>query len=271
VEALHLVAARGPQAVTELQAAIRASPVLHVDETGWRQDGVNGYAWTFSTPTERVFVRGGRDRPVLEQQLGQDYAGVLVSDFYAVYTSYDGRHQYCWAHLLRDVDEVIGQHPADATVRGWADAVHALYARATAFADPDPAVRRQQRLAYEAALGALCAPFLGVAEAPQRVLCERITTHLRDLFVFVEDPAVPATNNAAERSLRNFVDGPQDQRRHPLPGGNGHQDDLGHAVRHLAPARARPPGRVPRPPHRSSSLNSYAGSRRKSCCGFVNC
>jgi transposase len=205
VEALHLVAARGPQAVTELQAAIRASPVLHVDETGWRQDGVNGYAWTFSTPTERVFVRGGRDRPVLEQQLGQDYAGVLVSDFYAVYTSYDGRHQHWWAHLLRDVDEVIGQHPADATVRGWADAVHALYARATAFADPDPAVRRQQRLAYEAALGALCAPFLGVAEAPQRVLCERITTHLRDLFVFVEDPAVPATNNATERSLRHLV------------------------------------------------------------------
>ena len=31
------------------------------------------------------------------------YAGVLVSDFYAAYTTYEGRHQYCWAHLLRDV------------------------------------------------------------------------------------------------------------------------------------------------------------------------
>ena len=36
-------------------------------------------------------------------------------------------------------------------------------------------------------------------------LCERITTHLRELFVFVEDPAVPPTNNAAERSLRHLV------------------------------------------------------------------
>ena len=44
-----------------------------------------------------------------------------------------------------------------------------------------------------------------LADAPQRVLCERITKHLRELFVFVEDPAVPATNNAAERSLRHLV------------------------------------------------------------------
>ncbi|MGH2601048.1 MAG: IS66 family transposase, partial [Dehalococcoidia bacterium] len=38
-----------------------------------------------------------------------------------------------------------------------------------------------------------------------RVLCQRILQHLADLFVFVEDPAVPPTNNAAERSLRHLV------------------------------------------------------------------
>jgi N-acetylmuramic acid 6-phosphate (MurNAc-6-P) etherase len=37
------------------------------------------------------------------------------------------------------------------------------------------------------------------------VLCERITKHLRELFVFVENPAVPATNNAAKRRLRHLV------------------------------------------------------------------
>src|SRR5262249_40455260 len=148
---------------------------------------------------------GGRDRPLLEATVGTEYAGVLVSDFYAVYTGYNGRHQYCWAHLLRDVDAVVDQHRDDARVRGWADALHALYQRATGFAPPDPAVRRQHRQAYEAELGALCAPFLGDAQAPQRGLCERIVRHLSALFVFVEDPAVPATNNAAERSLRHLV------------------------------------------------------------------
>jgi hypothetical protein len=93
VDALHLVADRAAPLMQHLGEAIRASPVLHVDETGWRQDGTNGYAWTFSTERERLFVRGGRDRPVLEQAIGTDYAGVLVSDFYAAYTSYAGRHQ----------------------------------------------------------------------------------------------------------------------------------------------------------------------------------
>src|SRR5262249_23614782 len=163
--------------------------VLHVDETGWRQGGTNGYAWTFSTAQERLFRHGGRDRPLLEATVGTEYAGVLVSDFYAVYTGYNGRHQYCWAHLLPDVDAVVDQHRDDARVRGWADALHALYQRATGFAPPDPAVRRQHRQAYEAELGALCAPFLGDAQAPQRGLCERIVRHLSALFVFVEDPA----------------------------------------------------------------------------------
>lgn len=207
VGALHSVAARAAPVVADLREVIRASPVLHVDETGWRQDGENGYVWTLSTPTERVFVHGSRARAMLEREVGEAYGGVLVSDFYAAYTSYEGRHQYCWAHLLRDVDELVSQQRRDASVVGWADAVHALYQRATASASAvaaDTAARRQ-RQAYEAEVEALCAPFLGVADAPQRVLCARITKHLGELFVFVEELAVPPTNNAAERSLRHLV------------------------------------------------------------------
>jgi hypothetical protein len=206
VGALRTVAAHAAPAVASIREAMRASPVLHVDETGWREDGDNGYLWTFSTGTARLFLRGSRERAVLEATIGPDFAGVLVSDFYAAYTTYAGRHQYCWAHLLRDVDEVLAAHPGDPGVAGWADGVHALYQRATA--EPltaAPAARRHARQGYEAALGALCGPYLAREEAPQRGLCARITKHLAELFVFVEDPAVPPTNNAAERSLRHLV------------------------------------------------------------------
>jgi hypothetical protein len=208
VGVLHALAARAAPVVADIQERLRASPVLHADETGWRQDGANGYAWTFSTATERAFAWGGRDRAMLERAIGDTYGGVLVSDFYAAYTTYEGRHQYCWAHLLRDVDDLAAQQRSDATVQGWADRVHGLYRRATADAAAparEARLRRRQRHAYEAELGALCAPFLGLADAPQRVLCQRITKHLAELFVFVEDPAVPPTNNAAERSLRHLV------------------------------------------------------------------
>jgi len=206
VAALKTVARHADAVVAGIREQIRGSPVLHVDETGWREDGHNGYAWTFSTPVARLFVRGGRERAVLERELGSDYAGVLVSDFYTAYTGYEGRHQYCWAHLLRDIAELVDQHRDAGVVRGWADGVQAVYQRATAGAAvPDPAARRLVRQECEATLAALCAPYLGVTEAPQRVLCERITRHLAELFVFVEDPTVPATNNAAERSLRHLV------------------------------------------------------------------
>jgi transposase len=206
VGALHTVAARAAAVVGGLHEAIRASPVLHVDETGWREDGSNGYVWTFSTETARVFVRGSRERAVLERQVGTAYAGVLVSDFYAAYTTYEGRHQYCWAHLLRDVAELVAEHRQDAAVVGWADGVDALYRRATIAATlPEATARRRERQACEVALATLCAPYLGATAAPQRVLCERIAKHLPALFVFVEDLAVPPTNNAAERSLRHLV------------------------------------------------------------------
>lgn len=213
VGALHTVAAHAAPLVERLRTDIRGSPVLHADETGWRENGRNGYAWTFSTPQARSFVHGGRDKGMLADALGASFAGVLVSDFYGVYTSYEGRHQYCWAHLLRDVDELVSQHPDDAGVRGWADAVHRCFIRAKAEADPDPAARLRARQRCEAALLAICAPALRPAPAgteaapavPQAGLCRRIEKHLGELFVFVEDPTVPPTNNAAERSLRHLV------------------------------------------------------------------
>ena len=93
-------------------------------------------------------------------------------------------------------------------MRGWADAVHRLFARARAVADPAPAARRRARQRCEAELSALIAPCLAAAagpEAPQAALRRRMGKHLGELFLFVEDPAVPPTNNAAERGLRHLV------------------------------------------------------------------
>ena len=212
VGATRTVAAYAEAVVARHLAAIRGSPVVHADETGWREEGKNGYVWTLSTPEARYFVQGGRNRGMLETALGTDFAGVLVSDFYAAYTTFDGaRHQYCWAHLLRDVDELVRQHPRDAGVWGWADAIHRVFARAKAVGEDNPVARGRARQRCEADLLAVCAPHLltpttdDSVPLPQAGLCRRIEKHLGELFVFVEDPAVPPTNNAAERSLRHLV------------------------------------------------------------------
>src|SRR5581483_6841443 len=90
VEVVHKVAKAGAGAVAAIRERIRASPVVHADETGWREDGANGYVWTYSTPTERYFVRGGRNKEMVDAALGAGSSGVLVCDFYAAYDHHPG-------------------------------------------------------------------------------------------------------------------------------------------------------------------------------------
>ena len=56
-------------------AAVADPPMVHADETGWRQDGLNGYVWTFSTPTERYFLRRGRNKEVVDEVLDESFTG----------------------------------------------------------------------------------------------------------------------------------------------------------------------------------------------------
>ena len=205
VDAVHRTAQQGQAKVASILAQIRASPVVHADETGWREDGHNGYVWTFSTPDARYFLRRGRGKAVVDEALGDSFSGVLVSDFYAAYHHYNGPKQRCWAHLLRDIHDLRARYPDDAPLAQWADAVHQLYRQAKARTHPQEASRRTAQLALERRLLALCQPFLLDASATQAKLCRRIERHLKELFVFVAEPAVPSDNNAAERSLRHLV------------------------------------------------------------------
>jgi hypothetical protein len=64
------VAQRGKAVVEELKQQIRGSPVVNGDETGWREDGRNGYVWSFSTDCLRYFLyRKSRSSAVLKEVL----------------------------------------------------------------------------------------------------------------------------------------------------------------------------------------------------------
>ena len=210
VDATRRVAQKARAELTDILERVRGSPVVHADETGWREDGHNGYVWTFSTPGLRYFLRRGRGKAVVDEVLGEEFAGVLVSDFYAAYHHYDGPKQRCWAHLLRDIHDLRGLYPADGSLTRWADAVHRLYRQATAFTHPSaqqwPAQQRRiAQLTLEQRLLTLCRPYLNDPSAAQARLCRRMANHIKELFVFVAELEVPPDNNAAERSLRPVV------------------------------------------------------------------
>lgn len=209
VNVLRVVRDRARGMREGLIAELRASPVVHGDETGWREGGQNGYLWSFSSPTLRLFeYRRSRGGEIVTELLGGDFGGVLVSDFYGGYNRMMGRHQRCWVHLLRDIGELTERWPRDGQLEEWAGGVGGLYHRARDWVDAHGEAEGPERVAaqrqFEGELMRLCRPHLK-SDRPQRVLCQRVERFLPELFVFVADPRVPSDNNAAERALRPVV------------------------------------------------------------------
>ena len=207
-EVLHKVAGRGQRSYENLRNEVRGSPVVNADETGWREDGINGYIWSFSTPSVRYFLyEQSRASAVVTEALGDEFGGVLVSDFYGAYNIYGGVKQRCWVHLLRDLKKLVEKHPDSKSVGSWVESVRKIYKQAKGVADGNfsQMQRVRARQVFESRLLALATPYLGVRDAPQRVLAKRIDGFLGELFTFVDTDGVPSENNAAERAVRPAV------------------------------------------------------------------
>jgi len=207
-EILHKVAGFVKATVQDILRKIRGSPHAHGDETGWREDGINGYLWSFSTPKLRYFhFERSRAGAVAQKLLGMCFSGVLVCDFYAGYNWYTGPIQRCWVHFLRDLKKLLEAHPDNENVREWVESIKAIYRVAKkiarrGFIEPLRVEFRQQ---LEAKLLAVAQPYVKNESAPQCVLAKRIDRHLGELFTFVEYFSCPSGNNAAERAIRPAV------------------------------------------------------------------
>ncbi len=213
VKILHKTASKGGTQYDNLHQQIRASPVVYADETGNRENGKNGYDWSFSTPAVHYLTyRKTRSQLVVEEVLGNTFQGVLVSDFYAGYNIYEGFHQRCWVHYLRDIHKLCEEYPDNKQVRQWAHAVHTLYTESTGWegpaADLPSGIQQQQRIQkqhrLEGKLKALCEPWV-TTDMPMAGLASRGMRFLPELFTFIRFLGIEPTNNRAERMVRPTV------------------------------------------------------------------
>ncbi len=103
----HAVAQAGQPTVAAIKTAVLAHPHVHMDETGWREDGDNGYVWVMCTPDGlRSFVFDFSRAGAVAETLLDGFGGTLVTDFYGGLQRRCGRHQRCWVHLLRDLRQL---------------------------------------------------------------------------------------------------------------------------------------------------------------------
>ena len=203
---LRRVAQQGQPQAAQIHTTIQASAAVNADETTWREQGHKGYIWALATPTgERSFTfRRSRAGAVINGLLGDDFRGVLTTDFYAGYNDTPGgQHQRCWVHLLRDLHALTDLHPMSVEVRAWKDALVDLYQRGKAARGDPQAARLAPRLQTE--LVDLAQLFAGATGHPCATLAKRLMRHQGELFTFLTAPGVAPDNNAAERAVRPLV------------------------------------------------------------------
>jgi len=197
-------------AIAALKQSAQQQPVVHGDETGWREDGQNGYVWCLATGGEQPIRYYEYDRSragaVVRRLLGTSFRGHLVSDFYGGYNVYSGPHQRCWVHLLRDLKQLRDDHQADGERLAWVLAVQLQYRLAKEAAClADPAERRREYDALWQRTHLLGLQYAQVKHHPCQAMAKRLLRHGDELYQFVLHPVVPADNNLAERALRPMV------------------------------------------------------------------
>ncbi|MGB2809261.1 MAG: IS66 family transposase [Sedimentisphaerales bacterium] len=207
VDAMHQLAKRLKDVPKALIQAYRDSEVKHADETGWRTDGNNGYAWLFCTPDISIFrVRKTRSASVAKEVLGEkSLPGVLVVDRYNGYNKAPCSIQYCYAHLLRTVKDMEKDFPENAEIKSFVEALAPQLANAISLRTLDITDRQFKRQAVK-----IKNEIINITNSQAKhPAVQKIQDIFREkadrLYHWAEDSNIPADNNLAERELRPLV------------------------------------------------------------------
>lgn len=204
---LHRVAKIFKPAIPKIIEEYRRYPTKHADETSWRTDGHSGYSWIFCNEKTSIFrFEDTRSSRVPKEIFGEErLLGVLVVDRYNGYNKVPCEIQYCYAHLLRNVEDLEKQFNDDTEVRCFVATFvpvlsEAMHLRTQAISDKE----------YYEKASSIKQRMLEIVDSPAHHLgIKGIQTIFKEnkdrLYHWVIDRKVPADNNMAERELRPTV------------------------------------------------------------------
>lgn len=204
-----------------IKAAIRASPVVHADETGMYVNGKRLWEHTLGTTLYTYYfchTRRGK-KALRDDATLSKFIGRLVHDGWMSYYDLDCLHALCNAHHLRELVFVSEQGRR----QRWASTmikllchIKKVVARAKEASRPCLAAQtlKQYRQRYDSlvARGYQVNPLPAANTAPgkrgrkkqtpARNLLNRLSNHADETLAFMYDFNVPFDNNTAERDLR---------------------------------------------------------------------
>jgi transposase len=198
-----------------IDAAIRASPVSHYDETTYPvQRGEKGnYAWvkTRADGPETVFLLGRtRGKGNAEEIRGPPSEQVGVTDDYGAYDNLFEHHALCWAHPLRKIRDLAQSSVLPVRQRKACERTYTEFK--TLFQNIDLFIAEEHSVQERDEAHRMFTQHIVKVMTPRksdppklRTIKKTFQENTEQYLLCVRIPNVPMTNNKAERSLRCLV------------------------------------------------------------------
>ncbi len=196
----------------EAQKQIPESKQLNLDETSWKKGKKKHWLWVAVSRLVVVFhLKEKRDSAAFRKIVGEEYGGVITSDRFRSYSGLEAeKHQWCWAHLIRDFRR-LSERAGSGGV--WGE--EALELSRQLFEEWQEYRQGEGKMSLEElkeALGPIRTDFKQLLKEGKthrdgavRSLSGELNKAEASLWVFSEVAGVEPTNNAAERALRPAV------------------------------------------------------------------
>src|ERR1700719_1894446 len=205
-QALDRLAAKVKPQYDAIATELRQAPTLHSDETSWWVAGPGWWLWVFTTHLLTFYVVAqSRGRGLLNDILGKDFGGVLVSDCLAIYDDATALQHKCYAHHHKAIRQAKALHPYKG--EGFLCEVEAMLRAAVALQQQKADLHRQTFSDLRQALEHKAIQLLEPprSEPNEEAVRKRLHKQRDHLFTFLDHDGVDATNNLAERQLRPAV------------------------------------------------------------------
>ena len=183
------------------------SPFIHADETQVNVKGVNQYVWIFTNGKQVVFRITETREIKMVVELLKEFKGILISDFYPGYDSLECKHQKCWVHLIRDLNDDLWKNPYDTEYELFMLKLRDLIIPIFASIEKYGSKKRhfnKFRKNIDAFYNYVILNGNYYSETTLKYQT-RLKKHWKNLFTFLDFDNIPWNNNMAERGIRHLA------------------------------------------------------------------
>lgn len=187
--------------------AMRESPHIYIDETGWKINGKGHWLWAFVSERLAYYqIEKSRGSKVPKQIIPTDYGGILITDFYAAYNKLPGKKQKCLVHLLREMKSCYEKNETQEFLKYYKQLKRIIQ-------DALRLDKKRSEMPQESFLSRVVKikkrlldwSVRSYEDKHLKRLSDRFLKHWFDLVTFLEEPGISFNNNLCERQIRPNV------------------------------------------------------------------